>query len=95
MASIQPVGIICRDNTSASIQTGNSGTNICSDTSTVGTYPAISACGATAASTAYTASGGNGDLWVVNLTTCTSFPQCQGANASCTASSCTFSGACQ
>jgi prepilin-type N-terminal cleavage/methylation domain-containing protein len=95
MASIQPVGIICRDNTAANIQSANSGSNICSDTFTVGTFPAISACGSTAASTAYTTASGSTDNWVVNLTTCTNFPQCQGVNSSCTASACTFSGACK
>jgi prepilin-type N-terminal cleavage/methylation domain-containing protein len=93
MASIQPVGIICRDNTAAVLQsgTGNGASNICNDTTVVGTYPAISACGG--ANTGYTVASGNTDAWTVTLSTCGSFAQCQN-NAVCNASTCTFSGGC-
>lgn len=96
LTSIQPVGIICRDNTSASLQSNvTGGGNICSDNTVTGTYPQIGACGANAGNSVYNVVNGGTDTWVVTLSTCSSFTNCTGAaNANCTANGCNFAGSC-
>jgi prepilin-type N-terminal cleavage/methylation domain-containing protein len=97
LSSIQPVGVICRDNTSAGLVSANGGNNICNDSSVSGTYPVITACGANNGNSGYTVTNGGADNWAVSLTTCDSFnTNCVGANnAVCTASGCTFTGNCK
>lgn len=90
MASIKPVGIICRDNTSAALVNGNGDSGICNDPTVIGNYPKISACGSATSDSRYTVTAGNTDNWSIALNVCTSFPQCQGTNATCNATTCTF-----
>jgi prepilin-type N-terminal cleavage/methylation domain-containing protein len=94
VSSVAPIGIVCRDNTAASIVSGNAAEAICDDaTVTPGSYPLIKACGATATDTHFTVTAGDSESWQIDLDTCTSFPQCAG-NATCNSSTCTYSGAC-
>jgi prepilin-type N-terminal cleavage/methylation domain-containing protein len=96
MASMKPVGVICRDNTSAILQNGNGDSKICNDNAVAGNYPKISACGSATSDSQYVVTNGNNDNWSIALNVCTSFPQCQGTNATCNASSCTFTtGGCK
>lgn len=94
VSSVAPIGIVCRDNTSANVVDGNATEPICDDaTVTPGSYPQIQACGAATTDTHFTVTDGNTDTWQIDLDACTSFPQCAG-NAYCNSSTCTFSGGC-
>jgi len=95
ISSIQPVGIICRDNTAAGVVNGNGGNVICNDTSVAGAYPQIAACGAAAGNSGYAVTAGGTDQWIISMSTCSGFVNCTGAsNANCTANSCNFAGNC-
>lgn len=95
VASVAPIAIICQDNTSASVVSGNAGEAICDDPSVVpGSYPAISACGAAATDTHFAVTDGGTSDWSITLDSCPSFPQCQG-NAVCNGSTCSYTGTCQ
>jgi prepilin-type N-terminal cleavage/methylation domain-containing protein len=96
LSSIQPVGIICRDNTSAGLVSNLGNFNICNDSGVAGTFPVITACGANNGNSNYLVTNGGNDNWAVSLQGCDSFTNCTGAaNANCTASGCSFAGSCK
>jgi prepilin-type N-terminal cleavage/methylation domain-containing protein len=94
VSSVAPIGVICRDNTSASVVSGNSGEVVCDDESvTAAIYPQIPACGVNPADTHFNVVDGDLEEWSITLDTCTSFPQCAG-NAFCNGSACSYAGDC-
>jgi prepilin-type N-terminal cleavage/methylation domain-containing protein len=96
LSSIQPVGVICRDNTSAGLVSNYGNYNICNDSSVKGTYPIITACGSNNNNSSYNIYNGGSDDWQVYLNSCSSFNSCEGnANAYCNASGCKFGGNCK
>jgi prepilin-type N-terminal cleavage/methylation domain-containing protein len=89
VASIKPVGLLCREAVFASIQNGNAGSPVCANATITGNYPRIDACGDNNDNTGYTVTNANDQNWMVTLSTCSSFSNCAG-NATCNSSRCSF-----
>ena len=88
-------GVLCNDG-GGTVQSGNSGTAICSvAAASDATWPLPQPCGTAAASAAYTVTNGGLATWSYALTTCTGSTSCVGAaNMTCNAQGCVFSGTC-
>lgn len=94
VSSTSPIAIVCRDNTAASVVSGNAGEAICDDPSvTPGIYPQISACGANAENTHFNVDNGDSDNWVMTLDVCDGFQNCAG-NAVCSGQTCSYTNGC-
>jgi hypothetical protein len=93
MASINPIGILCRDN-NGKILSGNSGSSACSNDPSL-KWPNMGLCGETAGDSKFTVFNGEKDDWDITIS-CKNITVCNGPeNAICNSNGCDFKETCK